>query len=247
MKPDEQVMLPLPGDYRELLERLVALGYECRTFHNAEPDRKHLVLRHDIDISVSDAYRIAELEAELSFQASYFVLLRNEFYNVFSAESSRQLRAMIEMGHEIGLHVDYSLYKGTDKSLHEAVVQESRVLSDILEVPIALVSFHRPATHLAGQDYDALRLPGFRHTYERRFFSEMGFCSDSRGGWYHGHPLDHAAVKEGRGLQLLTHPIWWTKPGLANARERLNDFLEEKRLRLLQELRSNFRILRSDN
>jgi len=38
----------------------------------------------------------------------------------------------------------------------------------------------------------------------------MGYCSDSRGAWHHGHPLDHPAVAEGRALQLLTHPIWWT-------------------------------------
>ena len=49
-----------------------------------------------------------------------------------------------------------------------------------------------------------------RNTYESKFFKEIGYCSDSRGGWHHGSPLDHAALGEGRALQLLTHAIWWT-------------------------------------
>ena len=56
-------------------------------------------------------------------------------------------------------------------------------------------------------------LAGRRHAYQPRTFSEMGYCSDSRGGWHHGHPLEHEAVVAGRALQLLTHPVWWSGPG----------------------------------
>ena len=60
------------------------------------------------------------------------------------------------------------------------------------------------------------------HTYEPKFVKDIGYCSDSRGGWHHGHPLSHSSVKEGKALQLLTHPIWWITKG-KSAEKKLNN------------------------
>ena len=59
---------------------------------------------------------------------------------------------------------------------------------------------------------------------------------DSRGGWFHGHPLEHEAVRERRALQLLTHPIWWVaRPG-EGAVERLDRLAREQHQRYREEL-----------
>ena len=75
-----------------------------------------------------------------------------------------------------------------------------------------MISFHRPAKSLLGRTEPLADRP---HTYQPKFFSEMAYCSDSRGEWGHGHPFDLDAVTEGRALQLLTHPVWWTNNTLA--------------------------------
>ena len=190
--------------YRTLLSELQTRGYAVRSFAEAEPTLPHLILRHDIDVALEPAVAMAEEEAALGVSASYFVMLSNPLYNPI-AEQAMLLR-LRQLGHEVGLHFDAALYDG----LEAAAARECRILEDILQTPVATISFHRPAPAL--RDNPA-KLAGRRHTYQPRVFSEMGYCSDSRGGWYHGHPLEHDAVAAGRALQLLTHPVWWTGAG----------------------------------
>ncbi|MEZ5922804.1 MAG: hypothetical protein R3D57_00295 [Hyphomicrobiaceae bacterium] len=244
---DRDDVLPLPGDYVALVRGLLDSGYEIRGFANVEPDKPHLILRHDVDISIEHARRLAEIEhQELGVSASYFILLRTEFYNPFSKENTQHLKAMIAMGHEIGLHIDFSLYG--DSTFHHHVIRESRILTDILDVPIYLVSFHRPSTLMKGKDYQSISLPGFVSAYDKRVFSDIGFVSDSRGGWYHGHPLEHPAVKARRALQLLTHPIWWTSDGAdENARDLLKHYARANARQMLHSFHRNFRILRDSD
>ena len=72
---------------------------------------------------------------------------------------------------------------------------QMRILGSLPIWPVTMVSFHRPAPELLGH---AAPLGGRAHAYQPRFFSDMGYCSDSRGRWGHGHPLEHPAVAEGR-------------------------------------------------
>jgi len=65
----------------------------------------------------------------------------------------------------------------------------------------------------AGAFDGTVSLEGRMDAYAPRYTKQMGYCSDSRGGWHHGEPLDHDAVQSSRGLQLLTHPLWWMGSG----------------------------------
>lgn len=218
--------------YRRLIESLLGRGYKVRGFSDAEPDAPHLILRHDIDLSIDAALPIAEIERELGVSATFFVLLRTEFYNPFSGEGLAGLRRLAALGHDIGLHFDAALYDDEPEALDQAAAAECDALEAFLQRPVTMISFHRPARNLLG--YEA-PLAGRRHAYEPRYFSEMGYCSDSRGGWHHGHPLEHEAVAAGRALQLLTHPEWWSAapehPG-----DRLARFLGERAAFLEREL-----------
>ena len=64
--------------YKAMLEELLKRGYQVKPFADAEPEEKHLVLRHDLDMSVQAALPVAELEQELGVAATYFVLIRSE-------------------------------------------------------------------------------------------------------------------------------------------------------------------------
>ena len=84
-------------------------------------------------------------------------------------------------------------------------------------------------------------LAGRAHAYQPRFFSEIGYCSDSRGAFHHGEPLAQPAIAEGRAMQLLTHPIWWMGEAGMDLTSRLDRFIagraEAMRTALAAEIR----------
>ena len=224
-----------PTAYRALLMALCEKGYECRGYADTDPRQRHLILRHDIDMSVDAALPIAEIECSLGHVAHYFVLVRTEMYNVFSAAARKALQELRGFGHEIGLHLDASLYNNDTAQLQQAADTECRVLEAAIGVVVNTISFHRPVEALLGYPEP---LAGRLHAYQPKFFGEMGYCSDSRGAWHHGHPLEHPAVREGRALQLLTHPIWWS-PADENNIKKLDNFAAGRAELLREELARN--------
>lgn len=220
-----------PAGYRALIAALGARGYATRGFIDADPAARHLVLRHDVDFSLAAALVMAEAEAEQGIEASYFILLRTEFYNPLSGEGLKALER-IAARHTIGLHFDAELYAGDPGALDAAAARECDLLGQVIGRPVELVSYHRPGALRGG---DAERLGGRLNVYAPRFVTAMGYCSDSRGGWHHGPPLDHAAIRAGRALQLLVHPFWWQAPALA-PEVRLQRFLAERGTFLDREL-----------
>ena len=79
------------------------------------------------------------------------------------------------------------------------------------------------------------------------FFSAIGYCSDSRGAWHHGHPLAHQAVAQSRALQLLTHPIWWPSTVSPGPLPTLDRFVSERDTLLRTELAANCEPYRTNN
>ncbi len=222
--------------YRDLLRSFLLRGYRGRSYDDADPAARHLILRHDLDMSLQAALPIAAIEQALGLRAHYFVLLRTEMYNPFAAAARAALDEIRAAGHEIGLHLDASLYPDDPAALENAATWECRALEDATGAPVRFISFHRPSPVLLGYDRT---LAGRRHAYEPRFFNEMGYCSDSRGAWHHGHPLDRGAVEAGRALQLLTHPIWWPERPADSVQRRLDGFAAERHRLLRVELGRN--------
>ncbi|MBS28077.1 MAG: hypothetical protein CL566_04015 [Alphaproteobacteria bacterium] len=215
-----------------MLER----GYGAVGYDAVAPNARHLVLRHDLDMSIDAAVTTAEIEAELGVAAHYFVLLRTEMYNPWSDHGRRQLDRIAELGHEIGLHLNASLYPDDAAALDRAAAEECSVLATLTGRPVEMISFHRPSSALLGRPDD---IAGRSHSYQPRYFHDIGYCSDSRGAWHHGHPFDHAAVGEGRALQLLTHPIWWDRDTARDPVAALDYFRAERDNVLMHALADN--------
>jgi len=222
--------------YEALIAAMLARGYVLRSFADAQPDERHLILRHDVDQSLEASVRLARCEAAAGWAATYFVLLRSEMYNLFSPAAARALAELRALGHAVGLHLDCALYDGEFDALEIAAQRESAVLEAILEAPVDMISFHRPAPGLVPCDRV---LAGRRNTYESQFVKEMGYCSDSRGGWNRGHPLVHPAVAEGRALQLLTHAVWWDGGARESPRQKLDRVVASCDQRVRAELAEN--------
>ncbi len=207
--------------YINLIKSLIGRGYKITPYDAVHPDKPHLILRHDIDMSLQAAVRIATLEAQYGWKSYYFIMVRSFLYSIFTPEAQALMRQIIDLDHNIGLHFDPHPYENSD-AMNSAATQEVAFLSNIIGKSIEIISFHRPSKSLLGSSEN---LAGIPHTYQPRFFQDIGYCSDSRGGWHHGHPFEHLSVKEGKALQLLTHPIWWD--GIERSpEERLSDYVK---------------------
>ncbi len=211
--------------YRELIRDLQRRGYRVADYKLADPRERHLILRHDVDFDLGAATTMAEAEAADGLQATYFLLLRTEFYNMLSASAGANARRLIELGHRVGLHFDRANSIDDIDELDRLVRMDCDILENAVGVPVESVSFHRPVQKLFGGD---LVLGGRFNAYSRRFTLEMGYCSDSRGGWHRGHPLQHSALEHGQALHLLTHPIWWVSPDQTLPRKKLAEFLQRR-------------------
>jgi len=199
--------------YRELLAAARAGGYGF-AFFDAEPGPGVVLLRHDVDLSLDAALRMAELEAELEAPATYFLMTRSVFYNLASPEGEKMVGRLRELGHRVGLH-----------AVHPHV--------DLDERFDPLVAWHNP-----DPDFMSAPLDGIANVMEPRFFAPERYRSDSNQHWRHGCPHDDLAAGRFEWLQLLTHPEIWAYPG-GTMRETMTAMLDEERARRVRQLRED--------
>src|SRR5205085_5846649 len=68
------------------------------------PRAGEVILRHDVDLSLEAALRLAEVEAEEGASATYFLMTRSVFYNLASSTGERALARLRELGHTVAHH-----------------------------------------------------------------------------------------------------------------------------------------------
>lgn len=198
--------------YRGLLDLLRQGGYAFTDYHDYQSHPRCVILRHDIDNSLPQALRLAEIEVGEGVKSTWFVLLRTDFYNPASAAALKTLRRIRELGHEIGLHFDEMAYAGAggigshaSSTTEELIVHEAGILADICGCPITTVSMHRPSKATLEAD---LKIPGMVNSYGQTFFHDFKYLSDSRRRWR--EPVDEI-IRGGEydRLHILTHAFWY--------------------------------------
>jgi hypothetical protein len=198
--------------YGGLMDAAKAGGYRF-AFFDAEPEAGDLLLRHDVDLSLDAAVRLAELEAEAGVAATYCLMTQSVFYNLASPEGLRALNRLRELGHGVGLH---AVWPGAE-------------LDERFD---PVVAWHNP-----NHDYMSEPLEGVVNVMQPPFFDPDHYRSDSNQRWRHGCPHEELARGEFAWLQLLTHPEIWVYPG-STMRATMNAMLDaerERRLALLAE------------
>ena len=205
-------------NYRHLL-RLAREQYTFRRFNDLDRKERCVLWRHDIDFSPQRGARLAEIEAEERVQATYFVLLRSRYYNLFEKDVTDSVRRIIAHGHTLGLHFDGEYHGNpTGDQLTKLLAHERDVIRELFDHPIATFAFHNPSPeNLRCQQWECA---GMVNTYAAYFRDEMGYCSDSNGYWRHDRLEDILRAARHERLQVLTHPVWWT-PEVTSQRERL--------------------------
>ena len=193
--------------YRALLALLREHGYAIRNYHNYLDTARCVILRHDIDNSLEQAVRLAELEAGEGVRSTWFVLLRTDFYNAASKAGREALRHIQSLGHEIGLHFDEASYVPALRpdEVVQDIIKECGLLSALLETQVSSVSMHRPSEATLEADYV---IPGIVNSYGKTFFHDFKYLSDSRRRWR--EPVEDI-IRSGAvdRLHILTHAFWY--------------------------------------
>ena len=198
--------------YRELLEAAKAGGYRFAAFGEG-PERADLFLRHDVDLALDAALRMAEVEAEAGAQATYLLMTESVFYNLASKEGVEATARLRELGHSVGLH---------------AVHPNARL--DERFDPV--VAWHNP-----NPEYMTAPVEGAINVMGERYFDPEAYRSDSNQRWRHGCPHEELRAGAFPWLQLLVHPEIWVYDG-ATMGQTMRSMLEserERRLALLAE------------
>ena len=201
------------GHYRELLAAARAGGYRF-AFFEGEPQDGDLLLRHDVDLSLDAALRLAELEADAGAPATYFLMTESVFYNLASEEGEQALARLRELGHRVGLH---------------AVYPHAR-LDERFE---PVVAWHNPDS-----DYMTAPVEGALNVMSEPWFTPATYRSDSNQHWRSGCPHDGLGAGAFPWLQLLTHPEIWAYPG-GTMRDTMHAMLDAERERRVEQLRAD--------
>jgi RimJ/RimL family protein N-acetyltransferase len=192
--------------YRELLDRLSSRGYQTIAFselHSCDRSSPVCLLRHDVDASTGFAVRLAELEAERAVRSTYFVMVRSTLYNAFSRQAYDDIRRILQLGHEVGLHFDASHPEARQSaSIEQQIAEEMRWLSGTTGRPVTAFSFHQPARELLARQ---ITVSGAVNAYA--IGDEFHYVSDSNRDW-RGQDVV-ALIESGKPLQMLLHPMWW--------------------------------------
>lgn len=196
--------------YREIVEAAAAGGYRFASFGEGPADGD-VFLRHDVDLSLDAALRMAEVEHELGASATYFLMTESVFYNLASKEGVAAIERLRALGHRVGLHAVYP-----------------NAAPDARFDPV--VAWHNPD---AG--YMREPIPGAINVMEERYFDPATYRSDSNQHWRSGCPHDDLRAGAFPWLQLLTHPEIWAYEGDTMGRT-MRAMLEAERERRLQQL-----------
>jgi hypothetical protein len=198
------------GHYRDVLDAARAGGYRW-AFFDRDPEPGDLLLRHDVDLSLDAALRMAEVEADAGAGATYFLMTESVFYNLASEEGRDAIERLRALGHRVGLHAVWP-----------------RAEPDGRFEPV--FAWHNP-----DPEYMSAPVEGRANVMEERFFAPETYRSDSNQSWRHGCPHEDLAAGRFEWLQLLTHPEIWVYPG-ATMRETMLSMLDAERDRRLEQL-----------
>lgn len=176
----------------------------------------HVLWRHDLDISVHRAVRLAEIEKDYGVRSTYFVRLHSEFYNLLEGAIHDRIHKIVRMGHRLGLHFEAEFYGGIadGTKLKRLLLREKGLLEDWFGLKVNAFSFHNPVgARLLHFDMDSVGESEnmMVNTYGKTIKHRYHYCSDSNGYWRHERLYDVVSNSKHERLHILTHPESWVQ------------------------------------
>jgi len=198
--------------YRHIIRSAQESGYEFISFPGVNDyrntERRICLLRHDCDNDLVAAAALARIEAEIGVRSTYFLMLRSAMYNLLSLPNRELAREIVGRGHWVGLHFDERAYPNSKlEQISDQVDKERALLSNEVNAPVDVVSFHQPSKRVLENELKLNCL----NTYDRQDMEGIYYISDSNTVLKEGCPSRAFAAGTYMKLQLLLHPEWWTE------------------------------------
>lgn len=216
--------------YLKTLMEAMKRNFDMHLLSKVEPGlhmstQKILFLRHDVDLCLYKAVRIAEIEHDMGIHSTYYVAVDSPMYSLNKMDQAVLVKRIMDLGHEIGLHHIDPISgngNGTSARLDDDIRSARDKLEQSIGAPIGTISFHRPTREVME---GPLTVEGLTNAYAKELTGS--YISDSAGRWRDGDPLHRVQAGGDRLLQVLIHPIWWGEEQM-EAPDRLQEFFETR-------------------
>tara|TARA_B100000427_G_scaffold34558_2_gene25106 strand:- start:2843 stop:3532 length:690 start_codon:yes stop_codon:yes gene_type:complete len=195
--------MKLLGDYEKLVNAFLNKNYIFINYDELDlKNDKQVILRHDVDVSIDLALKMAILENNSNIQSTYFFLLSNLSYNLLADENIKKVKKIRKLGHNISLHFDLSIYQNPRKGF----INEKKIFEDVFDENINIISIHQPTSAFLDNPENYFPI---QNTYENKLLKKIVYFADSGGSFRYGSPLKSKAFQESKNIQLCIHPVWW--------------------------------------
>lgn len=219
------------NSYKNILNLLKLNGKIYR--FNDEIACNGILLRHDIDFDINKAFILSQIENDMEVKSTYFVLTSSDYYNPASKQNRSLLQKMNNLGFEIGLHFDCSVYGEINLDQMTKKVQiEKSILEDIIGNQVPSISLHAPSVNNQFPVFE-----GYNNAYSDKFFNPERYISDSCMNFREKNIYEFINKAKTNLIQVLLHPIHFSNKGYNYVsifyeyfKGRINDFDTEIRL-----------------
>jgi len=203
------------SSFREFLEVIKSDDFEIISFDDYENghismDKVNVILRHDVDISLSRTKKMAETQKELGIHSTYFFRLHAEKYTF--EEAVPIIKKLADDGFGIGLHYEtLSLAEGDRKKAIDLLERDIGVLREI--APVRVVAAHGQKGYKNREiwidvDKSSLSISSAYDMENDLYLSDAGGKRlRGKNGKYLFDRIYEA--KPGQIVQVLIHPDWW--------------------------------------
>lgn len=196
--------------YKDLIESIKNNGYTFALFSCASgTEHKHVLLRHDIDMSPHRAATLAAIEKQKGAISTYFLHLHSKFYNLFEDNVVEKINMIIDCEQVLGLHFDIDFYTNNFKSIDPfdmIDIERDFVWDTFGRKPMA-ISFHIPSLSSV-EIPDSEKIRGIPNANSKYIRENYAYCSDSNAMW--NHNSIESLIEKSPKIHLLIHPEWWT-------------------------------------
>jgi hypothetical protein len=187
-----------PDNYLEFLSRLRDSSVRWVSLTEYASGNRGLWLRHDVEVDIDAAVRMAQLENKFGLAACYYFCVDSPLISLPDNLLAQRIMQIERLGHTVSFHV---ILAGRSSVAEQLLKLESRFPG----INPESLTFHAPGRELAA----LAALPMGAEVYEPVVTQGARYYSDSTGRWRWGYPLDDSGIAE-ISAQLLVHPFWWS-------------------------------------
>lgn len=208
--------------YRTIINAALDKGYRFVTLSEFValdcPNRKHFIIRHDVDKAPCALSPIIDVELSLGVRSTVFIRIAGAEYNPFSYPAFKAFKDAEMSGAEIGLHTgfyEYAQINGLDPM--RVIKGELDVLRAFFDVkgvaPHRDINYvHNSLPYLEQEWYSvSTKMNLAYHAYQSRILASTTYVNEGFNPhlcWRGTTPFE-AIEQSDRSVYMLTHPHWW--------------------------------------